>query len=117
MRYMLVIYGSDEDWTTYSEAELEPTMNAHLSFTEDLRSAGAFVASEALQPSSTVTTIRLKDGEPLLTDGPFIESKEQIGGFYLIEVEHLDQALEWGKRLAGFEPTAIAVWPAIDMNM
>jgi hypothetical protein len=115
MRYMLVIYGNDEDWTKYSESELEPTMIAHQSFTDDLRSAGAFVASEALQPSSTVTTIRLKDGEPLMTDGPFIEAKEQIGGFYVIDVENLDQALEWGKRLARFEPTAIAVWPTIDI--
>lgn len=117
MRYMLVIYGNDEDWTKLSEAELGPTMAAHQSFTEDLQSAGAFVAAEALQPSSTVTTIRLKDDEPLLTDGPYIESKEQIGGFYLIDVDNLDQALEWGKRLAHFETTAVAVWPAIDMNM
>lgn len=117
MRYMLVIYGTDEDWTKLSEAELGPAMAAHQSFAEDLQSAGAFVAAEALQPSSTVTTIRLKDDEPLLTDGPYIESKEQIGGFYLIDVDNLDQALEWGKRLASFAATAVAVWPVIDMNM
>ena len=115
MRYMLVIYGNDEDWTQRPESELAPIMAEHESFSEDLRKAGALVASEALQPSPTVTTIRLKDGEPLLTDGPFIESKEQIGGFYLIEVADLDQALEWGKRLAGFEENPISVWPVIEM--
>jgi hypothetical protein len=115
MRYMLVIYGNDEDWTQRSEEELAPIMAEHESFGTDLRKAGAYVAAEALQPSSTATTIRMTDGEPLLTDGPYIETKEQIGGFYLIDVEDLDQALEWGKRLAGFESNPIAVWPAVDM--
>jgi hypothetical protein len=116
MRYMLVIYGKDEDWTLRSEAELAPSMAAHESFADDLRKTGKFVAAEALRPSSTVTTIRLKDGEPLLTDGPYIESKEQVAGFYLIDVADLDEALEWGKRLARFEENAVAVWPAIDMD-
>lgn len=112
---MLMIYGNDEDWTQRSEAELAPIMAEHESFGNDLRKARAFVAADALQPSSTATTIRLKDGEPLLTDGPYIESKEQIGGFYLIDVENLDQALEWGTRLARFEENPVAVWPAIVM--
>ena len=115
MRYMLVIYGNDEDWTQRPAADLEPILSEHESFGEDLRRAGKLVASEALHPSSTVTTIRMKDGEPLVTDGPYIESKEQIGGFYLIDVADLDEALEWGKRLAGFEESAVTVWPVIDM--
>lgn len=115
MRYMLIIYGNDEDWTQRPESELAPIMAEHESFGDDLRKAGSFVAADALQPSSTVTTIRLNNGEPLLTDGPYIESKEQIGGFYLIEVDDLDQALAWGTRLASFEENPIAVWPAIDI--
>ncbi|MEX2425345.1 MAG: YciI family protein [Thermomicrobiaceae bacterium] len=114
---MLIIYGNDEDWTQYPESEIAGTMVQHESFTRDLQDAGAFVASDALQPSSTSTTIRMKDNEPLLTDGPFIESKEQIGGYYLIDVENLDQALEWGKRLAAFDGGPVVVWPAIDMEM
>jgi hypothetical protein len=115
MRYMLVIYGNDEDWTQRPQEELQPSMAEHESFSTDLRKAGAFVAAEALQPSTTVTTIRLKDGEPLLTDGLFAEAKEQIGGFYLIDVDNLDEALKWGKRLAQFEANPIAVWPAVEM--
>ncbi len=115
MRYLLMIYGNDEDWTQQSEEELEPIMNEHESFTSDLQKAGAFIAAEALQPSATTTTIRLEQGKPLLTDGPYIESKEQVGGFYLIDVENLDDALGWAKRLASFEENPVVVWPAIDM--
>jgi hypothetical protein len=114
MRYMLVIYGNDEDWTTRPAEEIEPVLAAHESFGADLRKAGAFVAAEALQPSSTATTIRLNNGQPLITDGPFLETKEQIGGFYLIEVDNLDAALEWGTRLARFEENPIAVWPVFE---
>lgn len=116
MRYLLMIYGNDEDWTQYPIEDLQPTMDAHGSFTSDLQKAGAFVASEALRPSSTATTVRLKQGKTLLTDGPYIESKEQIGGFYLIDVANLDDALSWAKRLAEFEENPIVVWPAIDME-
>lgn len=115
MRYMLVIYGNDEDWTQRPAEDLEPILSEHESFSEDLRRAGKLVSSEALQPSSTVTTIRMNDGEPLLTDGPYIDSKEQIGGFYLIEAANLDEALEWGKRLSRFEENPITVWPVIEM--
>ena len=114
MRYMLVIYGNDEDWTQRPAEELAPVIAEHESFSEALRKAGKLVASEALYPSPTATTIRMKDGEPLLTDGPYVESKEQIGGFYLIDAANLDEALEWGKRLASFEDT-VSVWPVIEM--
>jgi hypothetical protein len=116
MRYMLVIYGNDEDWTQRSEEELAPIMAEHESFSEDLSRVNKLVASEALQPSTTATTIRFANAESLLTDGPYIESKEQIAGFYLIDVADLDEALEWGKRLAGFEESPVTVWPVIDVS-
>lgn len=115
MRYLLMIYGNDEDWTQHPIEDLQPIMDAHESFSSDLQKAGAFIAAEALRPSSSTTTVRLKQGKPLLTDGPYIESKEQIGGFYLIDVANLDDALSWAKRLAEFEENPVVVWPAIDM--
>jgi hypothetical protein len=114
MRYMLVIYRSDEDWTTRPTEEIEPVLEAHESFGAELRRADAFIAAETLQPSSTVTTIRLQSGQPLITDGSFVESKEQIGGFYLIEARNLDAAIEWGAKLARIEENPIAVWPVIE---
>lgn len=108
---MLIIYGNEQDWTQQAASAMTPVLKAHEVFGDSLRDAGAFVSAEALQPSSTVTTIRLKDNEPLLTDGPYIESKEQIGGFYLIDVEDLDQALDWARQLAHIEQNPIEVWP------
>jgi hypothetical protein len=115
MRYLLLIYGSDEDWTELPESETAPVIAEHISFGTDLRKVGAYVASEALQPSSTATTVRVSNGKPLVTDGPYIEAKEQIGGFYLIDVENLDEALKWATRLAGFDGGAVAVWPVLDV--
>jgi hypothetical protein len=114
MRYMLVIYGNDDDWTQRSEDELAPIMAEHESFGTDLRKAGAYVAAEALQPSSTATTIRITDGQPLLTDGPYIETKEQIGGYYLIDVDSEDEAVRWAERLAIFNEQAVEVRPVIE---
>ena len=66
------------------------------------RDAGAFLAGEGLQESATATTVRIQDdGERVVTDGPFAETKEQVGGFYLLECENLDEALEWAKKVAG----------------
>jgi hypothetical protein len=115
MRYLLVIYGNDEDWTQRPPEDLEPILAEHSSFSDDLRKANAYVAAEALQPSATVTTIRLQDGEPFLTDGPYIETKEQLAGFYLIEAENLDCALEWAKRLAKFDGEPVEVRPVVDI--
>jgi hypothetical protein len=115
MRYLLAIYGNDEDWTQHPQAELQPIMDEHESFTRDLQSAGVFVAAEALMPSATATTIRIENGAPLLTDGPYIESKEQIGGFYLIDADNLDEALSWARRLASFEEYPVVIWPTVDM--
>lgn len=115
MRYLLVIYGSDEDWTQWPEEEIGPVLEAHDSFGNDLRQAGALVAAEALQPSSTVTTIRFNGGTTLLTDGPYAETKEQIGGFYLIDVANLDAAIEWGNRLAQIEENPVEIRPVYDV--
>ena len=83
-------------------------------YTESLRDAGAFVAGEGLQDSPTATTIRIQsDGERVVTDGPFAETKEQIGGFYLIECDDLDQALEWAKKIP-LPAGAIEVRPVMD---
>jgi hypothetical protein len=116
VRYMLIIYGSDRDWTQDDPAELEPVMAAHTAFGEDLRNANAYVAAEALQPSESTTTVRVQDGEALVTDGPYVESKEQIAGFYMVDAADFDQALEWAKRLADFNGSPVEIRPVIDTS-
>jgi len=99
MRYMLLIYGDESRWDDIPEEEQAAQMERWGEYSKALVDAGAFVAGEGLQTSSTATTLRVENDEVILTDGPFAETKEQVGGFYVIDVENLDQAIEWAKKL------------------
>jgi hypothetical protein len=96
MQYMLLIYNPPGDWEALPAEQRQAIGEAYFNFTEELRAAGKMVAGDALQPISTATSIRVRDGETLTTDGPFAETKEVLGGYYLIDVESLDEALELG---------------------
>jgi hypothetical protein len=117
MQYMLLIYSQESGWGNLSEEERVGVMQRYRSFTEELRSAGAMVAGDRLQPTGNATTVRVRDGEELVTDGPFAETKEQLGGYYLIEADSLDEAIQWATKLPGshhgsVEIRAIAEVPA-----
>jgi hypothetical protein len=117
MQYMLLIYSQERNWANFSDQERETAMKAYRDFTEELRSAGAMVAGDRLQPTANATTVRVRDGEELVTDGPFAETKEQLGGYYLIEADSLDDAIKWATKLPGshhgtVEIRAIAQVPA-----
>ena len=99
MRYMLLIYGDESRYAEMSEEEGAAQMALWDEYTTELVEAGAFVAGEGLQTSTTATTLRVENDEAILTDGPFAETKEQVGGFYVIDVENLDKAIEWAKKL------------------
>ena len=99
MRYMLLIFGDESRYAVMSEEEGAAQMALWGEYTKELVEAGAFVSGEGLQTSTTATTLRVESDEPVLTDGPFAETKEQIGGFYVIDVDNLDQAIEWAKKL------------------
>jgi hypothetical protein len=98
MKYMLLLMGDEDRWQGLSEDELSEAMKAYEDYGRQVIDAGVFVAGEGLQPSSTSTTMRLVDGERVLTDGPFAETKEQLGGFYLLDCKNLDAALEWAEK-------------------
>src|SRR5207248_7663780 len=100
MQYMLLIYDDEQTWANLSEAERGQIFQAYGAYTEDMRQKGAFVAGDALQPTSTATTVRERNGDRLVTDGPFAETKEQLGGYYAIEVDSLDDALDWAPRIS-----------------
>jgi hypothetical protein len=100
MRYMLTIVGEEGGWEDISPEDMKAGMQAWFTYTEELKAAGAFVAGEGLQESATATTVRASDdGGRVVTDGPFAETKEQLGGFYLVEVNDLDEAIEWAKKV------------------
>src|SRR5262245_62833570 len=86
MQYLLLIYGDENAWEGMSPEDQAEGMKGWVDYTQWLRDSGAHIAGEALQPTATATSVRVRDGETLTTDGPFAETKEQLGGFYLIDV-------------------------------
>jgi hypothetical protein len=102
-------------WTKWdSDGDLDPAELARYEdFNERSAAAGVRHAGLALQPVSATTTVRLRDDEVLMTDGPFIESKEQLSGFYVLECESLDEAIEWAARIPGARHGAIEVRPVL----
>lgn len=113
MQYMLTIYNDESLRTSMSEADRGEMFQAYGAYTQELRDAGAFVAGDALQVTATATTVRVRDGGTLTTDGPFAETKEQLAGYYVIDVETLDEALEWAARIPGARTGSIEVRPVM----
>lgn len=102
MRYLLMIQSDESLYGKMSEQEMGELMAAYGSFHAEIEASGVHLASERLQPSTTATTVRVRKGDTVTTDGPFAETKEQCGGFYLIDVPDLDAAIQWAARI----PTA-----------
>ena len=116
MQYMLLIYEDEQTWGNMSDGERGQIFQAYGAYTEDMRSKGVFVAGDALQPTSTATTVRERNGDRLVTDGPFAETKEQLGGYYVIEVNSLDDALDWAARIPSAKLGSIEVRPVMDTS-
>jgi hypothetical protein len=116
MRYLLMIYENEKAWEALSEAETGAIMGDYTKFTDDIRASGHMLAGEALQPTATASTVRVRDGKTTVTDGPFAEAKEQLGGFYLVEAKDLDEALRIAARIPGALTGGIEVRPVIDFD-
>jgi hypothetical protein len=111
MRYMLLIYGDESGWGTLSEADQQTEMAKWFAYTEEMQKAGVSTQGDALQPTATATTVRDNGGEPLVTDGPFAETKEQLGGYYLLDVADLDEAIKWAHKCPGAKYGKIELRP------
>jgi hypothetical protein len=98
MRYLLLIYTDESYYASLSEADMQADMAKWFQFDSEIKGSGASPAGEALQPTTTATTVRDEGGKPIVTDGPFAETKEQLGGYYLLDVENLDAAIEWAHK-------------------
>lgn len=114
MKYMMMIYDSEVKAAEMSEADMMASVQEYVAFEETL--AARPIASEALQPTVTATTVRVRDGKTLTTDGPFVESHEQIGGFYLIDCKDLDEALEIAARIPDAKNGTIEVRPVMSFD-
>ena len=113
MQYLLMIYDEDKVWDTMPEAERNAVYAEYGAYTTALQESGALVGANQLQPTSTATTVSIRDGEQLVTDGPFAETKEQLGGYYLIDVETVDEALEWAAKIPSARYGHIEVRPIV----
>jgi hypothetical protein len=111
MQYLLLIYEDEKALHSRDEQTRNQIMGEYQAFTASVREAGQFVAADALQPTTTATSVRVRDGKTITTDGPFAETKEQLGGFYLIEADDLDQAISVAGRIPSARFGTIEVRP------
>jgi hypothetical protein len=116
MKYMLLIYDSEQDWRNLSETERQQIYSEYGQFTEQVQSSGQFLAGSQLQPVSTATSVRLRDGKELVTDGPFAETREQLAGYYLVEAKDLDEATAIAARIPSARIGTIEVRPVVEMG-
>jgi hypothetical protein len=111
MQYLLMIYRSEAELNKMSPAERQKMSEEYGTFTQSIIQSGHFKAGDGLQPSTTATTVRVRDGKILTTDGPFAETREQLGGYYLVEAKDLDTALGIAARIPGARDGSIEVRP------
>src|SRR3954447_15254271 len=110
---MLLIHDDETKWATFAEEERRGFMQEFFDYTNELRESGAYVAGAQLQPAAASTTVQVRDGETVTTDGPFAETKEQLGGYYLIDVESHEEALEWATKLPAARWGTVEVRPLV----
>jgi len=111
MKYLLMIYGNEAGMQSAKKADIDQMMAAYGAYTEALSKAGVMVDGNRLQPSTSATTVRTSGGKTNVLDGPYAETKEQLGGYYMIDVPDLDAALSWAARCPGASVGAIEVRP------
>ena len=114
MRYLLSIYGDESQRVAMTAEDGARVMAAYDAFDREARAAGVLVDGAGLQPTPTATTVRVRDDERLITDGPFAETKEQLGGFYLLDCKDLDEAIEWAAKIPGAQHGSVEVRPEMD---
>lgn len=117
MKYALLIYGDEKAHAKFSEAELQQEMADYYAYGTELGNAGVNEdGGEALWGTDKATTVRVRDGKTLTTDGPFAETREQLGGFYVLECANLDEAIKWAAKVPGAKYGSIEIRPVVDFS-
>ncbi len=111
MQYMLLIYSNEKQMQGRSKAEIETTLAAYTAYGEALRKAGVIVGGNRLKPSEAATTVRASNGKTQVLNGPYAETKEQLGGYFMIEAPDLDAAISWAARCPGASHGTVEVRP------
>src|SRR4051794_2388730 len=116
MRYLALIYSVENEPEVAGVSDFDTVMKEYMAFGEEAGAAGVLVSGEALQPTSTATTVRVENGQVLTTDGPFAETKEALGGYYLLEAADLDEAIKWAAKIPGAWHGKIEVRPVMEFD-
>jgi hypothetical protein len=116
MRYLVLIYGDEKAGVPMTEAENQAYMAEYFAFNNMARERGIYEGGEALHPTSAATTVRVRDGKVLMTDGPFAETKEQLGGYYILNCQNLDEAIEMTTHIPGVRNGSIEIRPIYEFN-
>jgi hypothetical protein len=115
MKYILLIYGDEMTWNSIrdstSQQDAEKIYAAHSAYGEKMAKAGVIRGGAELKPTSTATSIRFNNSKPTTTDGPFAETREQLGGYYIIEVDNLEQAIDWASQMPGMTNGTVEIRP------
>ena len=116
MQYILLIYENEAEMKSRNPEETQKIFGEYMSFTAAIKQSGHLRAGEPLEPTATATTVRMKNGKTLRTDGPFAETREQLGGFYIVEAKDLDEAVGFAARIPAARTGCIEVRPIMSMQ-
>lgn len=111
MKYILLIYGDERVWRSMSKEEMEKVYAGHRAYGKAMTEAGVMKDGSELKPVSTATSVRFSNGRPKTVDGPFAETKEQLAGYYVIDVADLEQAIDWAEKMPGMTTGTVEVRP------
>jgi hypothetical protein len=114
MKYLLIIYNDESGFANVTPEQVQQVMAAYEAFGREVTEAGAMLGGEGLQPSATATTVQVRDGETITSDGPFADTREQLGGYYLLDCRDLDEAIGWAAKIPGAHDGTIEVRPVMD---
>jgi hypothetical protein len=115
MKYMLLCYDDEKAWEKAGKAALEEAMQEAVQLTHEINAKGQYIEAAPLEPVSTATSVRVRDGKLLVTDGPFAETREVLGGYYLIDVPNLDEAIRIAARHSGARVGTVEVRPVMEL--
>jgi hypothetical protein len=113
MKYVLLIYEAEKDWASMPKEEQGRIFDEYMALTQEFESSGKMRGCEPLEPTSTATTVRVRNGKPTSVDGPFAETKEQLGGVYVIDVKDLDEAIAWAAKIPGARTGSVEIRPVM----
>jgi hypothetical protein len=116
MKYILLIYGDERTWASMSQADMSAVYAGHRAYGEAMRQAGVMEGGSELKPVATATSIRFTNGRPKTMDGPFAETKEQLAGYYVINVDNLEQAIGWAEKMPGMTNGTVEIRPMLSGN-